>query len=67
VLKRAWIAALFSLAGCAHTSVCPPLVEYTEEEQRAASAELGALPEDSQLAVMIVDYGTLRAMLRLCQ
>lgn len=43
---------------------CPPLAAYSPEWQRAAAAELGALPADSRLARALADYATLRARCR---
>lgn len=66
--RTIWIAVLSSLAlaGCASTGGgCPPLVAYSPETQRAAAAELRALPKGSPLARMIVDYGKTRAACRL--
>lgn len=63
-----WIAALSSLALAACESAsggCPPLVAYSKAQQAKAAAELGALPKDSQLAIMIVDYGKTRDACRL--
>ncbi len=59
--------AAFSLAGCQSTasSGCPPLVTYSTETQRQAAQELRRLPQDSQLAKMIIHYGQMRKACRL--
>lgn len=56
------LALAAALAACTQTAGggCPPLVTYSAEFQRAAAAELRALPRGARLAVMIVDYGKLR-------
>lgn len=63
MLQMILIAGAFSLAlaGCASTGGgCPPLPAYSAAEQRRAARELRALPEDSPLAAMIVDYKKAR-------
>lgn len=57
------IAGAFSLALAACQTAgdgCPPLVSYSPAEQKRAARELRALPKDSPLAVMIVDYKKTR-------
>lgn len=66
--RTIWMLAISSLAlaGCHSTSgACPPLVAYSADQQKAAARELRALPKDSQLAAMIVDYGKMRKACRL--
>jgi hypothetical protein len=49
------------LAACQSTGGgCPPLVAYSLEEQKVASQQLMALPKNSPLAAMIVDYKKTR-------
>lgn len=68
-------AAMISLSGCATGSsdrwaglVCPPVVEYSREEQRRAADEVEALPEDSVIVGWLVDYAVLRGQVRsFCQ
>lgn len=56
------------LAGCATAPssgpFCPELVPYSHAAQRAAAAELDALPPSAMLRRMIDDYGDLRARIR---
>lgn len=50
-----------ALAACQSTGgACPPLVAYSTQEQRQAARELRALPQNSPLAAMIVDYKKTR-------
>lgn len=57
-----------ALAACSSTSGgCPPLVTYSASQQILAARELTALPRDSQLAAMIVDYGKTRTACRALQ
>ncbi len=50
-----------ALAACRSTSGgCPPLVAYSLDEQKIAAKQLRALPKDSPLAAMIVDYKKTR-------
>ena len=62
MLRSAWIVALSSLAvsGCQTVSGCPPLVTYSPILQQRAAKELRDLPQGSQIARMIVDYGKTR-------
>lgn len=62
-----WTTAAFSLSGCQSIPVsgCPPLVTYSAETQRLAAKELRALPKDSQVAKLVVDYGKMRAACRI--
>ena len=61
-----WIAAVFSLSAgqIIPVSGCPPRVTYSAETQRLAAKELRALPKDSQVAKLVVDYGKMRAACR---
>ena len=60
------LVVAFALAGCAPAPVPAPQVVaplpkvYACDQQRAAAAELKALPAGSVLAVFIADYGELR-------
>jgi len=57
------------LAGCATAKppapvaqpICLPMVSYSKAEQTKAADELAALPPDSTLGRLVVDYGQLRA------
>jgi Tfp pilus assembly protein PilP len=65
---RALFAVLvaLTLSACQTTSGgCPPLVTYSAETQRLAAKELRALPKDSQVAKLVVDYGKMRAACRI--
>nr|WP_108483534.1 hypothetical protein [Oceaniglobus ichthyenteri] len=66
--------AMISLTGCAtgssehlSTSVCPPVLAYTLEEQRRVADEVDALPEGSVIVGWLADYMVLRGQLRVCQ
>lgn len=60
---------LLALTACAHApapppttrTACLPMAEYSRAEQDKAADELEALPSNSQVGRMVVDYGTLRA------
>lgn len=61
---------LLSLIGCGKTiSSCPPLVDYTAEEQNQAADELeaGLARGDGMLPRMIGDYSLLRDQIRACR
>lgn len=62
------------LTGCATgssewraTGVCPPVVEYSRDEQRRMAEEVEALPEDSVIVGWLADYAVLRGQVRACQ
>lgn len=62
------------LNGCATGSsewrakgVCPPVVEYSRDEQRRMAEEVEALPEDSVIVGWLADYAVLRGQVRACQ
>lgn len=66
--SNVWMTALSSLALAACESAsggCPPLVAYSKAQQVKAAAELRGLPKESQLSIMIVDYGKTRDACRL--
>lgn len=61
------------LNGCARessewraTGVCPPVVEYSREEQQRMAEDVQALPEDSVIVGWLADYAVLRQQLKLC-
>lgn len=62
-------AAVSLLAGCqtVPVPVCPSIVEYTPETQRAALAELQRLGKHSTLGRFMVDYKQIRDKLRSCR
>ena len=53
-------------AGSEH-GACPPVVEYSAEEQRRAAGEVEALPQGSVVVVMMADYHILRQQTQVCQ
>lgn len=63
----AFAAACSSFAGTPSARLCPEPKTYTADEEARAAHELLALPPDSALAVMIIDYGRERAVLRVCR
>jgi hypothetical protein len=61
------------LTGCATAgfetggaSVCPPVVEYSQEVQARAAEELWLLSEGSAVVEMMVDYTVMRDQARVC-
>lgn len=60
-------AACASLASPPAAILCPQPKTYTADEETHAARELLALPADSMLAEMIIDYGRERAELRACR
>lgn len=41
-------------------SKCPVLKNYTKNQLKAAAQEVKNLPSESQVAIMVTDYGKLR-------
>lgn len=61
------------LNGCATRSsdrqlavVCPPVVEYSREEQRRVAEEVEGLPDGSAIVEWLADYAVLRKQGRRC-
>lgn len=57
------ILGAFSIAlgACQSTGGgCPPLVDYSLEDQKIAAKQLRALPRNAPLAAMIIDYKKTR-------
>ena len=48
-------------------TTCPVLKKYTTEQMKQAASELKSLPTESQIAVMVTDYGKLRAACRIAE
>lgn len=72
--KPLWIALLLmaSMSGCVMESSkvllgCPPIVEYTKEDQMQLSRELSVIPKDAMIWRFMQDYATERDMLRACR
>jgi len=60
------------LTGCAMggsdgQAPCPPTVEYSEDKQSRAAAEIEALPEGAVVVGMLSDYAVLRDQARACR
>lgn len=76
-MKKLIILPLFLLlAGCATLSgnqeqiimnKCPILKKYTPEQLERAASELGTLPDESQLSLMLSDYSKLRDACRVVE
>lgn len=61
----AFLAAL--LGGCTPAParlICPPLVQYSPQEQAALAAELRAHPDLREVPTFLTDYGNERAECR---
>jgi hypothetical protein len=63
--------AMIFLTGCATGSsdrrwavVCPPIVDYSREDQRNSADEVEALLEGSTIVQWLADYAVLRAQVR---
>ncbi|MUH03205.1 hypothetical protein GM609_06820 [Bombella sp. ESL0387] len=55
------------LGGCTPAPArltCPPLVQYSQQEQAVLAAELRAYPDLKEVPVFLTDYGNERAECR---
>lgn len=67
-MRTIFLCALF-VTGCTAPppiTACPPVVEYSREQQARAADELEALPSDAALREMMADYKRTRDQLRVC-
>ncbi|MBM3562093.1 MAG: hypothetical protein FJX16_10710 [Alphaproteobacteria bacterium] len=62
MFRKISISVAFSvaLAACRSAGGCPPIVAYSLEDQKIAAKQLRALPKNTPLAAMIVDYKKTR-------
>lgn len=63
--------AMLWLTGCATAgsearAPCPPVVDYTAEDQARAADEVEALPEGAVIVRILGDYAVLRDQARAC-
>jgi hypothetical protein len=65
---------MLSLGACAMggseggAGFCPPVVDYSRDEQAQAAVEVEALPEAAAVVVrMLADYAVMRAQARACR
>lgn len=71
-IKIAAIITLLMLAGCAtpdpiYIAKCPPLAEYSPQEQAKAASEIEAMPPGAVIPGFIADYGMLRKKCRVLE
>ncbi|PQO21792.1 hypothetical protein C2I36_16455 [Rhodobacteraceae bacterium WD3A24] len=65
-------AATIFLTACAGAGsdtppgVCPPVVDYSPEEQAHAAEEVAALPEGAVIVGWLADYAVMREQVRAC-
>lgn len=45
---------------------CPPVVEYSREDQARTAEELASLPDGSAIAEILSDYAVIREQARAC-
>lgn len=67
------LIAMLWLSGCGMgdsdrpTSVCPPVVEYSQADLARAADEIEGLPEGAVVVAMLSDYAVLRDQARACR
>ena len=72
--RRVGLGLVMSLLGGCATggsdeggyAVCPPVAEYSREEQVRAAEELALLPEGAVIVEMMADYAVMREQARGC-
>jgi hypothetical protein len=71
-LPSALVTVMICLSGCGMVgfdtplSACPPLVEYSPDEQNQLADEIAALPEGGVIVEWLMNYAVLRAQVRAC-
>jgi len=63
ILFGVWIAGCETI----RAGACPPLKQWTPEQQERLYAELDALPGGAITIDVVADYMTLREQVRACQ
>lgn len=68
----ALLIAMLWLTGCAtagseNRTPCPPVVDYTADEQASVADEVEALSEGAVIVRMLSDYAVLRDQARACR
>lgn len=56
-----------AMAGSDTRAPCPPVVDYTAEDQARAADEVDTLPEGAVIVRMLGDYAVLRDQARACR
>lgn len=70
LLLAGLLAGMSLLNGCATAGsnlACPPVVPYTQDDQRRAANDLSLLPPDSPIINMMSDYAVMRDQSRACR
>ncbi|MET4102773.1 hypothetical protein ACSSV6_003477 [Roseovarius sp. MBR-38] len=62
-----WLTACATGGFDRPTSVCPPVVEYSQADLGRAADEVDGLPEGAVLTGMLADYAVLRDQVRACK
>jgi hypothetical protein len=61
-----WLSGC-AMAGSDARAPCPPVVDYTTDEQARAAEEVEALPKGALIVRMLSDYAVLRDQARACR
>ncbi len=72
MLPAALLTATLWLTGCGvdgsdPSATCPPVVQYTQDDQATAAKEVEALQEGAVIVRMLSDYAVLRDQARACR
>ena len=66
LIAMLWLTAC-ATGGSDRNSPCPPVVEYSPDDQALAADEVEALPEWAMFVMMLSDYAVLRDQARACR
>jgi hypothetical protein len=67
MIATLWLSAC-GMAGSERSGqVCPPVVDYSADEQIRAADEVDTLPEGAVVIRMLSDYAVLRDQARACR
>lgn len=70
-MRYLFIISLLLLSSCNKnatlTFICPSIITYSNEQQKALSNELKSLPSNSNISQFLRDYSSLREQVRQCE
>lgn len=67
LLRIALLTSTIWLAGCATTSSCPPLPEYSPLFREELAKEIEQMPQGSAVLRAMEDYYVLRQQVKACR
>ena len=61
-----WLSAC-AMGSSDGKATCPPVVDYSPDDQALAAEEVEVLPEGAMVVLMLSDYAVLRDQARACK